>query len=297
MKVTVKKLDAIRREMRFEVPRERVSQTLNEVFDSISKVAKVKGFRPGKVPRNVLENEHSALAQEETIKKLIPEVYREALKQENISPLDLPEISDVELKDGIMTFTATLDIKPEVKVRDYKGIQVKRKSNKVTDDEINKTLDFFRQSQGQGKEVVVDDSFARGLGYPDLAAFKQSLTGQLEIDKDRQNRLDVENQIVNALLKETKVAVPQSLVNKQVEHRLAEARERMKSQKMSEEDSAKKEEELRKNLKGPVEKDVKVYLIMDKIAQEEGITVQEGESMPAKVMSFLLKEAQWTDEK
>ena len=295
MKLTVKKVDALKRELRFEVPKERVSQKLNEVYEGLSKVTKVKGFRVGKVPRHVLETEHSALAQEETVKKLIPEIYREGLEQENLDPIDLPEIKDVEFKNGIVTFIAQIDIKPEVKIKNYKGIKVKRKSTKVTDEEINKTLDYFKKSQGK-QDVQIDDSFVKELGYPNLDVFRQSLVRQMEIDKDRQNRIDVENQVVNVLLKEAKLTTPPSLVKKQIEHRLSEARQRLKAQGLPEEEIKKKEEELRKNLKEPVERDVKVYLIFDKIAELEGVVMKEGENMPSKVMAFLMKEAQWTSE-
>jgi len=297
MKVNIKKIDATRREMKFEVPAQRVSKTLDEVYESIAKKAKVKGFRAGKAPRHVIEAEHGALAQEETIRKVIPEVYQEALINEQLTPLDLPEIRDVELKDGAMRFTAMIDIKPEVRIKNYKGIRVKRKSSQVTDEEINKTLEYFRQGQGGDKNTEIDDSFAHGLGYPDLASFKQTLVRQLEIDKDRQNRVDVENQIVNALLKDAKLSVPQSLVRKQVEHHLGEARKRMQAQNLSQEDMAKQEESMRKNLKEPVERDVKAYLVLDKIAQMENIQIAEGESLPGKVMTFLLREAQWEDVK
>ena len=67
MKVEVKKVDALKRELRFEVPRERVTKTLDEVYEEIGKYAKVKGFRPGKVPRAVLATSHGKLAEEETI--------------------------------------------------------------------------------------------------------------------------------------------------------------------------------------------------------------------------------------
>jgi len=294
MKVNVKKIDATRREIKFEIPQDRVMQTMNDVYDSIGKKAKVKGFRVGKAPRPVVEAEHAALAEEETIRKIIPQVYQEALDSEQLAPLDLPEIRDVELKDGAMRFTAVIDVKPDVRVKNYKGIRVKRKTSRVTDEEMNKTLDYFRQNQGVDKKSEeMDDSFARGLGYPDFAAFKQTLMRQLEMDKDRQNRIDIENQIVSALLKDAKLAVPQTLVKKQIEEKLKEARQRMQSQNLSAQDMAKQEESLRKNLKEPVERDVKTYLIFDKIAQLEGIQVAQGESMPAKVMSFLLKEAHW----
>jgi FKBP-type peptidyl-prolyl cis-trans isomerase (trigger factor) len=295
MKVAVKKVDALKRELNFEVSKDRVTQVLEEVYSDMGRVAKIKGVRPGKAPRHILENEHAALAREEALKKLIPVVYREGIEQEKIAPIDLPEIEDVEFKDGIVTFKAVIDIKPEVQMGNYKGISVKRKSSQVTEEEIEKTLDFFKKSQGndQGKDVPLDDNFAKGLGYPNLDEFKQTLKRQMELDKDRSNRVDIENQIIEALLKEAKFPVPQSLVKKQLEHRLHHAMEQMRTQGTPEEDMVKKEAELRKALQKPVEKDVRVYLILDKIAELEGMSVLQNENLPAKVMEFLFKEAHW----
>ncbi|MCK5580536.1 MAG: hypothetical protein KAJ18_04605 [Candidatus Omnitrophica bacterium] len=297
MKVAVKKIDALKRELKFEVPKDRVVQKMEEVYKELGKVAKVRGFRKGKVPRSVLEAEHGALAKEETIKKIIPEVYQEGIEQESLLPLDLPEIQDVDFKDGAITFTAHIDIKPDVKINKYKGVTVKRKDSQVTDEEVQKTLDYFKKSQGADKDVEIDDAFAHGLGYPSLDAFKQSLVRQMEIDKDRQNRADIEDQIVNALLKESKLSVPQGLVKKQLEHRVADTKNRLQSQGVPEEDIKKREEEIRKDLQKTVEKDVKVYLVFDKIAELENITVGQGENLPAKVMEFLMKEAEWKEGK
>ena len=105
----------------------------------------------------------------------------------------------------------------------------------------------------------------------------------------------MENQIVDGLLKEAQLTVPQTLVKKQLEHRRAELRNRLKSQGLPEDDIQKKEEEFRKEIQTSVEKDVRIYLIFDKIAQVEGLTVKKEESLPAKVMEFLLKEANWEE--
>jgi len=295
MKLAVKKMDALKRELKFEVPPERVAEKLDEVFKDLGKVAKVRGFRQGKVPRSVLEKEHGELAREEMIKKLIPEVYQEGLEQENILPLDLPEVTDVSLKEGVLKFTAQLEIRPDVKLGNYKGIKVKRKSSQVTEEEISKTLDYFKESQGQDKKVEIDDEFVKGLGYPSLEAFKHSLARQMEMDKDRQNRIDVENQIVEAVLKDSKLTVPKDFVKKQIEMRIQQAKERMAQQGAAETEVAKREEDMRKNLKGPVEREVKVYLAFEKIAEQEKIPVAKGENMVAKVMEMLLKEADWQE--
>lgn len=298
MKVAVKKVDALKRELAFEISKERVAKAHSEVMQEILKVAKVKGFRPGKAPRQVVESQHGALAREETLKKLIPEVYHEGITQEKIDALDLPEIHDVEFKDGLIRFKAHVDIKPEVKLGNYKGLKVTRKSSKVTDDELNKTLDYFKKAQGGEKEQAVDDNFVKSLGYPSLEAFKESLTRQMEMDKDRQNRLDVENQVVDALIKDAKLDIPSTLVKRQLDHRMEETIQRLKEQGMPEAEIKKREEQMRKDFEKTAEKDVKVYLILEAIAKVENIhTHSEKESLPAKVMAFLLKEASWEEAK
>ncbi|MCA9400654.1 MAG: hypothetical protein KC713_03445, partial [Candidatus Omnitrophica bacterium] len=84
-----------------------------------------------------------------------------------------------------------------------------------------------------------------------------------------------------------------SLVKKQLAHRLEEQKKHMKSHGMGEEEINKKVDESKKDFAASVERDVKAYLIMDKIAELENIEVKEGESMPTKVMEFLMKEAEW----
>jgi FKBP-type peptidyl-prolyl cis-trans isomerase (trigger factor) len=296
MLVEIKKIDPVRRELKFEIGKDRVSKRLEEVYKEIGKVAKVKGFRPGKAPKHLIESQHGQVAQEEVLKSLIPEVYREAIEKEDLKPIDMPEIEDVHFKDGIITFKAQLDIKPDVKVSDYKGIRIQRKSNDVSDEEINKTLDYFRKGKGD-KEVEINDDFAKSIGYPTLEEFKSSLKRQMEMDKDRHNRQDIENQIVEVLLKNSKLTTPQSLVKRQTEQRMYETLERLKKQGMNEEEIKKREDEIRKSLVEAVEKDIRVYFILDKIAEDEKIEIKEGENIPTKVLAFLLKEAQWDEEK
>ena len=296
MKLAVKKLDAIRLELKFEVPRERVSQKFDKIYGELGKVVKVKGFRQGKVPRHILESQHNKLAREEVIKELIPEVYQEGLEKEKIKPIDLPEILDINLNEGKVTFTAKLDVKPEVKVGDYKRIKITRKSSTVTPEELNKTLEFFKKGQGEGKAVVIDDAFAHGLGFPSLEEFSKSLTRQMEIDKDRHNRRDIENQVAEHLLKKAKLTTPTSLVKKQLTRRLEDIRQRLAAQGLSPEEITKKEEEIRPQLEESVEKDIRIYLVLEKIAELENIPVKEEENLAVKVMEFLLKEAEWLNE-
>ncbi|HLD69144.1 MAG TPA: trigger factor [Candidatus Omnitrophota bacterium] len=294
MKLEVKKIDATCRELKFEVPKDRVSKKMEEILQEIGKSAYIKGFRPGKAPRHLVDAQHGKFAKEETLKQLIPEIYQEGLEREKITPMDLPEIHDVSFKDGMIAFCAKLDIRPEVKIKNYKGIVVERKSSVVSEEEIDKMLEFIKKGQGD-KKVTLDDAFARGLGFPTLADFKLSLRRQMEMDRDRQNRVDIENQVIEYLLKEVSLPVPQSVMNRQLEHRVEETQKRLHSQGMKEEEIRKKEDEMRKELRPLVEKDLKIYLIMEHIAKQENIQIPEGENLFKKVMELLLREAKWEE--
>jgi len=297
MKVEVKKIDALKREMKFEVPREKVTEAMDAVYNEIGKHAKVKGFRPGKVPRHILVTSHGQLAKDETIKKIIPQAYHDGVSQHALNPIDLPEISEVDLKDGVLTFTATLDIRPEIHVGKYKEINIERKKSEVTEEEVQKTLEFFKKGRTD-QEVTIDDNFAKGMGFPNLEDFKTALKRQLEFDKDRNNRMDVENQLVEELIKSAKLIVPQSLVKRQLYHRLNDALKRYKNQGLKEEELKKKAEEVKVQLEPVVEREVKIFLILEEIAKLENITIaDQNESLPGKVIEFLLKEAKWSDAK
>lgn len=298
MKIEVKNVDATKREIKIEIPKDRVKQRLDEVYDEIGKVAKVKGFRPGKAPRHILESEHGKIANEKMMEKLIPEAYQESIDNEKLDPIDLPEISNVQLQGGVLSFTATMDIRPEFAVKDYKGIAVKSKKAEISDEELGKTLDFFKQSQEKGKkDVQINDDFAKGLGYPNLEELKTSFRRQMEIEKERQNRVDVENQILDFLIKNTKITVPQSTVEKHLQRLAQDARNRLEQQRVDKQEADKQMQEFVKKMRPNAERDVKVFFILGKIAELENIKIEKGEHLVQKVIGFLLKEARWEEAK
>ena len=297
MKISVKKVDALRREMHLEVPSDRVTRKLDEVMDSIVRGARIKGFRQGKAPRNLVASAHGDLAREEMMKKLIPEVYHEGVMQEKVDPIDFPAIDQVEMKDGGLKFRATFDIRPEFEVKDYKGVKLSKKSADVSEDEVAKSLDFFKKGRGADEKTPMDDEFAKSIGFPSLEDLKTAVKRNLEFEKERQNRQDVETQLMDALIKSCKLDVPQSLVERQLSGRFEDFARRMKTFGMKDEDIAKKVKDSEKDLRVAAEKDVRTFLILHKIAQAEKIEAKENENLSAKVVEFLLKEAKWEEAK
>lgn len=297
MKISVKKVDALRREMHFEVPQERVKGKLDEVLNNMVKHARIKGFRQGKAPRKLVESTHGDLAREEMMKNLIPEVYHEGIVQEKLEPIDFPSIDQVEFKDDGLKFRATFDLRPEVEVKDYKGVKLVKKIVDVTEEEIGKSLDFLKKGRGLDENAPMDDEFAKALGLPSFEELKKAVKGNIAFEKERHNRYETETQLVDALIKTCKLDVPQSLVARQLEGRLEEFARQMQTYGMKEEDIAKKVEASKKELTAAAEKDVRTFLILHKIAELEKIEAGKNENLSAKVMEFLLKEAKWEEAK
>jgi trigger factor len=294
-KLEVKKLDACKRQIDIEIPKEIVDKKLEEIIGQIGKKANVDGFRPGKAPRYVIENKHGSLAKEEAIKDLISDSYQEALDKESLSPIDLPEIFDVEFKEGMLSYRAKIEVKPDVQIKDYRGLAIIRKPTLVTSEEIQKAVEYLKTSQGADTATPTDDNFAKSLGYPSVKNLEESIHKQLEISKEQMSRADMENQIIDQLIKNANLAAPESAVKKQLEHLWQDTQRRMMMQGMKKEDIEAKADEFKKELKELAERDIKVFFIFDKIAQQENIKSEKPEMAFKKVMEFLMKEASWQE--
>lgn len=290
MKTEVKKVDSIKREISVEVSGDIVKNKFEEVFKKITQEAKVPGFRPGHVPRDIIEKQFSSHAHEQVIKELVPNLYNEAIGKEKLDVIELSQISDVKLDRSTLFFKATVEISPEITVKNYKGIKVNYKKVTVTPDEIKRNIDSLKESR---KIDTVDDSFAKSVGYPDLAELEKAMERQIFIQKENQQRQKIEDEIIENLTKDLDFKLPESLVNRQLQDMLRHAKVDLAMKGVPREKVDEQEKELLKNLEPGAKKEVKVYLVLAEIAKKENITLDE--RMPSRVMEFLLREANWQE--
>ena len=108
MKAEVKKIDNTKREINIEVSGDIVKNKFEDVFKRIAKEAKVPGFRPGHAPRDILEKHFTSSAHEQVLKELVPDLYNEAIKKEELDVIELPEVTDVKLDGNSLSFKATV---------------------------------------------------------------------------------------------------------------------------------------------------------------------------------------------
>ena len=133
-----------------------IERAFGEVYMEIAKVANIPGFRVGKAPADMVRFHYAKNAREEVLKRLIPEAYRQAVKEHKVDPVGLPDISDVSFEvDKPLTFKARVDTRPKFKLKEYKGVAVEKKKAVVTDEDVAKTIENLREISA--KYIAVEE--------------------------------------------------------------------------------------------------------------------------------------------
>jgi len=131
-----------------EVEVARVEGRFQDVFRDFQKAARLPGFREGKAPADMIEKKFFKEAHEEVLKVLIPEAYHQAIVELKASPISLPTIADIQMERGKkLTFSAEFDSSPEVHIKNYKGIRLKREPADVREDDVEKGMQSLLESR------------------------------------------------------------------------------------------------------------------------------------------------------
>ncbi|MDA1061289.1 MAG: trigger factor, partial [bacterium] len=139
-------------EIKITVPEERMHEFKKKACDEISKDVKVKGFRPGHVPHNVLEQYvDKNLIKAQTQQFAIQQIYTEVAIKENLQVVSRPKV-DIDSEEPLK-FTAKVAVLPEVEIKDYKKIKVKKMDSKVTDKDIEQVVDDMKKYGTTFKDV------------------------------------------------------------------------------------------------------------------------------------------------
>jgi trigger factor len=155
MKVTVEQVGPCRKALRIEVPAEQVMAEYQKVIKEISGGARIPGFRQGKAPLAVIERQYSKNALEETRERLVPMAYHTALKQENLTPVSVVDVTDVQITKQLpLSFKVTVDVAPDFALPPFKGIPVTSKKIGVTDEDVEQILSNMRDRSAHFEPVT-----------------------------------------------------------------------------------------------------------------------------------------------
>ncbi len=370
MKKNIQKLDNCKRIIEIEASPQEIMSLEDEVYRDIQKVAEVSGFRKGKAPLETVKKLYKEHAGKELLKRSISEFYQRGIEEEKLFPLELPEIYDVNWQWGKpLIFKAKFDVSPEVKLKAYKGLKLKKKKVEVKDEEIEKVLkelqeknselavveprplikgDFilcdYRNSiegkdieakenvwlsleenvnlpgfntqlegavigeerkinldlpkdfpdkniQGKKMEItvkikeikekklpVIDDEFAKTVGQLNsLAELKEGIYKDMLSLKEVQSRKELESKALEILLEANKFSVPQSMVERYSKGLEGRFRHNLADKGINKDEVEKSAEIIKKRADEESQKQVKIYFILAKIAQNEKIEITDEE--------------------
>ena len=378
-KVDVETVDVLRRRLAVEVPAETVSAEIDKAFAELARAAKVPGFRPGRVPRAVLERMFGDRVRAEVFGRLIQDSYAEAIEEQQIVAVGRPEIVTEQTEAGAaLRYRATVEVKPDVTVEGYTGLSIDRPVSPVTDEDVTAALGRLQQSlaqlrpvterthiqpgdvvsldyearsdgrlmsRGENRDVELganrfpngfddhligalvgatldfditypsehpapelagktmhfhvnarsisikevpplDDEFAKDHGEcSTLEELRQRVRRQLEEEAARRADEAARRAVVAELVKRHDVPVPNAMVQRRTEALVEEVLHDWQRQRGRLKDDSQARAHLRKELEPPACEQVKIALLLEAVARQEGISVTD-EEVEARVSAL-----------
>ena len=165
VRIDVEDLGPTKRRLQIEVPGEVVTREIDSAYQKLGKRVKVKGFRPGKVPRTILQRYYGDYIENEVITALINDTYFKAISDKDIKPVAQPTIDNGTLEEGKpFAYSATVEVKPDIQVKNYLGLQLEGRKAEVAKDDVGKRLRELQELHAQlvtveGRKRVRDGDF------------------------------------------------------------------------------------------------------------------------------------------
>ncbi|RFU62585.1 trigger factor [Bacillus sp. V59.32b] len=178
MSVKWEKLEGNQGVLTVEVEAAKVSESLDAAFKKVVKQVNVPGFRKGKMPRQMFEKRFGVESlYQDALDIMLPDAYANAVEEAGISPVDNPEIDVEQMEKGQdLIFKATVTVKPEVKLGEYKGLEVEKFDAEVTDEDVENEL---KSQQERHAELVIREEGTAENGDTVVIDFEGSVDGEL----------------------------------------------------------------------------------------------------------------------
>ena len=213
MEFTVSELSAVKKKIEISVDQERIQSELDKSMKKYRKKAKVKGFRPGKVPLNIVKNLYFDQIRAEVMEDLVQKVYLEALNETKLIPLVFPEIENLSFGDenDYLSYEAIIEVKPQFELEGYLGLELEREPVDVTDQDREESMENLRQAYAhfamvedrpakEGDTLIIDF-----VGKVDGEEFPGGSASEYTVEIGSASFIpDLEKQLVGLQLNETR---------------------------------------------------------------------------------------------
>lgn len=163
MKIDLTNLSPVKKRMSVEIPPEAVEREAKSLLRDYRKKARIPGFRRGKAPAAVVRARFSKEMEDDLRERVVSASFLRAAKEQGLRPLGDPALEDVTHEEGEpLTFQTTFEVLPEIELQGYREIEVTRRSQEVSDEDLERTLEELRQSRVKlvveaGRQAVEGD--------------------------------------------------------------------------------------------------------------------------------------------
>ena len=154
MKVAVEEIESCKRRLAVEAPADVVDQAWERAYGRVQKQARLPGFRKGHVPRSLVKLHFASDVRREVAEHLIPDVYRQAVSEARIDPVNEPDLREVKLEEGEpLSFVAIVEVKPTITLGEVRGAEVEHAPVAITDQDVDEALERMREQYAEFRSV------------------------------------------------------------------------------------------------------------------------------------------------
>ena len=163
MEVTVTDISSVKKKVQIQIPQADIAKELDAAYLQLKKDAKVKGFRPGKTPRSVLERMFHKDVHADVTNKLIQNTFIDAVKQESLAFIGTPDIDPPELDPNRpFIYNITMELKPELSSINFEGVELKKTLYTMSEAEVDKQIEMLQKQLAESQPIDKDRPAADG---------------------------------------------------------------------------------------------------------------------------------------
>src|SRR5689334_20262887 len=184
MQVTIEDVSPVEKKLEVEIPWEMVQRRLDEAYRDLSRGVQLRGFRRGKVPRSMLERMFGKTVEQEVMGKLVNDGFVQVAHEQHLHPVAEPVIDDAKMptKPGDpFRFVARIEVRPEIKPKDYKEVELTRRRAAVSDTDVERALEHKRQELTEYRAIEDRD---RAAPSDVLIVAMKGTVGEHKIDRE-----------------------------------------------------------------------------------------------------------------
>mgnify|MGYP003731107393 FL=1 len=150
MKASLEDISQVKKKLSVEIDAKEVNKKLNTAYGKIGKQTKIPGFRPGKVPRKILESYFGSQVEADVASELVNESFPKAVEETGAFPLNQPQLEKGEVKlNEKFVYSATMEVRPKFEVKDYLGLEAEKEIVSIGENEVLKKLEQIREGNGK----------------------------------------------------------------------------------------------------------------------------------------------------